>query len=279
MLYDAHNHLHFAPLAAHWDAILPKLEALPLGGAVVNGTHPQDDWDAVTALAARYPWVQPSYGIHPWDVGSRPPDWQERFLAQFAAAPAAAVGEIGIDRWMTDTARPDHPLLLDVVRAPLEEQIEVFTWQFRWAAAHDRPATIHCLQAWGQLLELLRDLPRPARGFLLHAYGGSAALVPAFAELGAYFSYNTSFLDPRRHKASAAFAAAPADRLLVETDAPATPPPEPTFTLPPTSSGMNLNHPANLRAAYVGLAKIRQLDSAELEALVEANYHRLFLAH
>ena len=204
MLFDAHNHLHFAELARHHDDILPALAALPLGGAIVNGTHPQDDWDAVTALAVRHPWVVPSYGIHPWDVGTRPDNWQDLFIAQLTAVPRAGVGEIGIDRWMTDAARADHPLLQGVVRAPLAEQIEVFLWQLSWAAAHNRPASSHCLHAWGHLLELRRETPLPARGFLLHAYGGSAEMVPAFAELCAYFSVNPSFLEPRRHKQPAA---------------------------------------------------------------------------
>ncbi len=278
MLFDAHNHLQFAELARHADAILPAIEALPIGGAVVNGTHPQDDWDAVTALAARHPWVVPSYGIHPWDVGSRPANWQQLFNAQLTAVPQAGVGEIGIDRWMTDAARPDHPMLEGVVRAPIDEQVEVFQWQLRWAADQNRPASIHCLHAWGQLLDLLRAQPLPARGFLLHAYGGSAEMVPAFAELGAFFSFNTSFLDPRRSKQRAAFAAVPLDRLLVETDAPATPPPVPAHALPPGPKGFVLNHPANLAQAYLRLAELRDLPLPTLTEHVATNFHRLFLA-
>ncbi|WP_221032153.1 TatD family hydrolase [Actomonas aquatica] len=279
MLFDAHNHLHFAELTPHFDAILDDLQAIGLAGAVVNGTHPDDDWADVNALADRYDWVLPSYGIHPWDVGQRPSDWQDKFTRQLSASPRSPVGEIGIDRWMTDSARPDHPLLQDVVRAPYAEQVEVFTWQLRWAAAHDRPATIHCLQAWGPLLEILRSSPLPARGFLLHAYGGSADMVPAFAELGAYFSYNTSFIDPRRAKTHAAFRSVPRDRLLVETDAPATPPPEPPYLLPsPTAGSRPLNHPANLVAAYAHLAQLRDHPLPDLTAQISANYHRLFLA-
>ncbi len=280
MLFDAHNHLHFASLAPHLaEDVLPALNSLPLGGAVVNGTHPGEDWAAVTALADRLPWVVPSYGIHPWDVGSRPSGWQEQFIAQLTAVPRAGVGEIGIDRWMTDSARPDHPMLDGVIRAPLEEQIEVFLWQLRWAAAHNRAASIHCLQAWGPLLDLLRNSPLPARGFLLHAYGGPAELVPAFAELGACFSFNPSFLDPRRRKTHAAFAAVPVDRLLVETDAPATPPPDPLHVLPASPRGAPLNHPANLATAYDALATLRGISRTELDATVAANFDRLFLAH
>lgn len=272
MLYDAHNHLQFAELAPHLDAIARDLAAIELGGAVVNGTHPDEDWDAVAALAARFPWVKPSYGVHPWDVGSRPADWQEKFTARFAAEPHAHVGEIGLDRYILEPARRDDPDFADVIAAPIEEQRDVFTWQLRQAAALDRVATVHCLRAWGPLQEALRDPPLPRRGFLLHAYGGSPEMVPVFAEMGAYFSFNTSHLDPRKTRQRAAFAAVPLDRLLVETDAPAMPPPAPAYQLADTT----LNHPANLAAAYAGLAELRDLPLDKLTRQVGENFVRLF---
>ena len=276
MLYDAHSHLHFAELAPHHDEIAARLQEIGIGGAVVNGTHPDDDWNAVTQLAARYPWVRPSYGIHPWDVGSRPVDWREKFSAQFAATPHAAVGEIGLDRWMLDSARPDHPLLLGVIRAPIEEQLEVFTWQLRWAATHNRPASVHCLHASGLMLDVLQSTPLPACGFLLHAYGGPVEMVPRLAELGAYFSFNTSFIDPRKSRQRKAFASIPRDRLLVETDAPATPPPAPDFTFAAGSGIERLNHPANLLQAYAALAELRHESQDTLSVVVEENFRRLF---
>ena len=276
MLYDAHNHLHFEELKPHREEIAARLGEIGLAAAVVNGTHPDDDWQAVTELAARYPWIRPSYGIHPWDVGSRPDDWREAFLHQFAATPHAAVGEIGLDRWILTAARPDHPLLVGVVRAPIEEQLEVFTWQLRWAAAHNRPASIHCLHASALMLDVLRATPLPACGFLLHAYGGPAEMVPEFARWGAYFSFNSSFIDPRKTRQRKAFAVVPMDRLLVETDAPATPPQHPDFAFPESSGIERLNHPANLRQTYAALAELRGESQETLSAVVEQNFHRLF---
>ena len=173
MLYDAHNHLQFEELAPHLDTIAADLQAIGLGGAVVNGTHPDDDWDAVAALAERFDWVIPSFGVHPWDAGTRPDDWQLKFVYRLEAHPAAAVGEIGLDRWILEPGRASSPLLAGARVAPIEEQMDVFAWQLRWAADHNRAATIHCVRAWGPLLEVLRDSPLPERGFLLHAYGGS----------------------------------------------------------------------------------------------------------
>ena len=273
MLHDAHNHLQFDELTPHWEEIERDLAGIRLGRAVVNGTHPDDDWGAVSALAARFPWVIPSYGVHPWDVGTRPADWQTKFTARFAAEPHAVVGEIGIDRWILKSTDPHDPHLDGVVAAPLEEQIEVFTWQLGWAAVHNRPASIHCLHAWGELLHTLRDAPLPRGGFLLHAYGGPTEMVPAFAELGAYFSFNTSFIDPHKTRKRAAFRAVPTDRLLVETDAPATPAPAPRFHL---GDNPRINHPANLAHAYDDLASLRAIQPPALEEQIAANFERLF---
>lgn len=278
--HDAHNHLQDDWLAPHLDRIAAAWPetAGRAGRMVVNGTH-ATDWPRVAALAAEHAFVRPAYGIHPWDAGEeRPDDWLADVEARLRADPRATVGEIGIDRWILDSARPDDPRLAGVRRASLDEQIAVFLPQLALAARLDRAASVHCLQSFGELLRLLRESPRPARGFLLHAYGGPAELVAEFAALGAYFSYNPAFLDPRKTRQQAAFKLVPADRLLCETDAPAMIPPQPwrTHKLPPAPDGSPVNHPGNIEAAYAGLAALRGEDPGELATRVAENFTRLF---
>lgn len=275
-LYDAHNHAHDDWLAPHRDRINADLCAIGLRRAAVNGTC-EADWPAVSALAARFPWVLPSYGLHPWDAGNRAEGWFDRLKERLAADQRAAVGEIGLDRWMVDRARPDDPRLAGLRRAPLGEQGEVFIKQLSLAAAENRAVTIHCLQAFGALEGLLRHVNTPARGFLLHAYSGPAELVGKFADYGAYFSFNGAFLAARHAAKREVFRRVPADRLLVETDAPAMPlPPEnAAFSLPMTADAAP-NHPANLAATYAALAELRGVPLDTLAAHVEANFLRLF---
>ncbi len=277
MLYDAHNHLQDEWLAPHLDRIAEAAAALPIGTMIVNGTS-EADWPRVSQLAQRFPFVRPSYGLHPWDAGNRSAYWLETLRARLAAEPHAAVGEIGLDRWMTDSARPDDPRLAGQRRAPLEEQKEVFLAQLALATAENRPVTIHCLQAFGALDELLDAHPVPERGFLLHAYSGPVELVPRFAARGAYFSFNGYFLDPRHTKHQEVFKRIPADRLLVETDAPAMPLPQPwrTHKLPPAPDGSPVNHPGNLEAAYAGLASLRGEGLVSLIVKVAENFQRFF---
>ncbi|WP_043583071.1 TatD family hydrolase [Geminisphaera colitermitum] len=279
MYYDAHNHLQDDWLAPHLDRIETALAALPLGCAVVNGTC-EADWPRVAALARRYPWVRPSYGLHPWHAGNRSPDWFRTLKTFLDADPRAVVGEIGIDRWILDSARPDDPRLAGLRRAPLAEQGEVMLKQLALACdcEQNRPVTIHCLQAWGALEGVLRHVALPACGFLLHAYGGPAEMIKTFADRGAYFSFNGSFLDPRKERQRAVFKSVPFDRLLIETDAPAMPMPVlwRTHKLPHAADGTPVNHPANIEATYAGLAALLGIPLEKLAAQVRENFERLF---
>ena len=255
--------------------------AIGLKRAVVNGTS-EEEWPVVAALAQQYDWILPSYGVHPWDSGNRSPRWQEVLRAQLTADPTAGVGEIGLDRWIIEGIKPGDPRIAGMRVAPLDEQLEVFNWQFALAVELDRAASIHCVQAFGALLDALKPATLPKRGFLLHCYSGPAELVGPFADLGAYFSFNGSFLGRRPAKKDIlhTYTLIPADRLLVETDAPATPLPlsheKYSLATPPDSE--RPNHPANLLATYEALAEIRDESLEKLAAQVERNFEKLFLA-
>ena len=263
MLYDAHNHLHDARLAPHLPAILDALQPLDLRGAVVNGTR-EGDWDAVAALTAQHSWIIPSFGLHPWHAPTRSPQWLDTLQKHLDTHPHAGIGEIGLDLWIKD-----HDL---------DDQREVFTAQLALAAEQNRPATIHCIQAWGALWEIIRTHPVPARGFLIHAYGGPAEMMPGFVERGAYFSFSPYFLHERKSAQREVFSQIPRERLLVETDAPDLRPPDDRNTHPLTdAAGQPINHPANLAMSYAGLAEVRGLEPDTLAEMVAENFARLFV--
>ena len=261
-LLDAHNHLHDSRLLPWRAEFLAELPALGVRRAVVNGTH-EADWPEVAALAAQVPWVLPSFGLHPWHVNERSAAWREKLLHFFDTHPGAGVGEIGLDRWIEG----HDPIA----------QAECFRAQLAIAAERNLPATIHCVRAWGALWDILRESPVPARGFLLHAYGGPAEMTAGFVARGAYFSFSPSFLHERKAAQREIFRTFPPERILVETDAPdLAPPPEANPHPLADENGKPLNHPANLVLAYDALAKIRNVSRAELAATVAENFTRLF---
>lgn len=226
-------------------------------------------------------------------------DWLADLRVRLLADPRASVGEIGLDRWLLERAAPDDPRLVGVRRAPMEEQVATFLPQLALAAELVRPATIHCLHAYGDLLPLLRVYWLPKRGFLLHAYASPAGLIPEFAALGAFFSFNPAFLNSSRSSLTSpemcnqsgyampeailsqklrAFLAVPAGRLFCEADAPAMLPLQVwrTHKLPPAPDGSPVNHPGNIEAACAGLAQLRGLDEPILDALIADNFRHLF---
>jgi TatD DNase family protein len=230
----------------------------------------------VLRLAQSHPQVLASFGYHPWYVAERTAAWRERLIELLDSIPSA-VGEIGLDRWKPGLA--------------YEGQEEVFTVQLRLAAERNLPVSIHCLQAWGRLHELLRAGPRPQCGFLLHSFGGPAELVAPLAKLGAYFGFPGYFLLARKERQRDVFLRVPPDRLLIETDAPDQLLPPITEAAPevrnalagaelfPLKSGVDgkmLNHPANLGAIYHGVAAFLREPVEELAERVGANFQRLF---
>ena len=300
-LYDAHLHFQFDALVPHHATVVADLIRAGVRAVVVNATN-EEEFPVVAALCARLsapsphptPGAQlsalssqlpgpftllPSYGLHPWDCGNRSAGWLRLLRAALLADPRAGVGEIGLDRWIIDGVRPDDPRLAGLRVAPLAEQAAVFAAQLDLAAELNRPASIHATQAYGAALDVLRAAPRlPACGFLMHGYGGPAEMIKLFADLGAYFSFNVEWLAPRHAARLENFRAIPADRLLVETDAPAkAPTPERNrFPLGETPDGTIINHPANLVVAYEALAELRGVSLNSLATQVAANFRRLF---
>ena len=193
--YDAHNHLQDDRFAGRQSELLAACEKNGVAKMVVNGTG-ESDWPQVLALARENKMVLPSFGYHPWYLHTRTPDWLAK-LGKFLDEIPSAVGEIGLDRWKPDL--------------PYAGQEEVFLAQLHLAAERNLPVSIHCLRAWGRLHELLRDNPCPQRGVVLHSFGSPAEMIPAFAKLGAYFSFPGYFLHARKFRQRETFRHIPAD--------------------------------------------------------------------
>jgi TatD DNase family protein len=256
-LYDAHNHLQDERLSPALESILTELPALGLQCCVVNGTSEQD-WSHVEALAKRCPWITPAFGLHPWFVKDRSSTWFGTLRRFLDANPGACIGEIGLDRWIHNY--------------DIADQEKVFTAQLQLAAERNVAASVHCLKAWGHLNDVLQTNPRPARGFLLHSYGGSAELVPTFVKLGGYFSISGYFAHERKAAQLEVFKKISLERLLVETDAPDMLPPPELIAI----AGDDINDPRNLPKIYEFAAKLFNMPLEDFAARMATNFNSLF---
>jgi TatD DNase family protein len=254
---DAHNHLQ-DPRLGETAPVIAAMRAAGVGRCVVNATR-EADWADVEKLAlAHTEFVSPAFGIHPWQAHTAGPCWQDRLAGLLEKHPLASLGECGLDQWVSTPA--------------IEIQRPVFIDQLRLARELDRPVTIHCLKAWGLLLEAFAEAPPPAR-FLMHSFGGSIETARRLVPLGAYFSFSGYFLHERKSALVGVFRQLPPDRILLETDAPDMRPPAETITHPLPG---NHNHPANLPAIGQALAAALGMSPDNLARLTRENATRCF---
>jgi TatD DNase family protein len=250
---DAHNHLHDPRLGAAGPLVC-AMQAAGIRHCVVNATR-EADWAAVETLATAWPdFITPAFGIHPWHAHTAAGGWQERLAALLEKHPQATIGECGLDRWIECPA--------------LEVQRPVFVAQLDLARQLDRPVTIHCLKAWGPLMEVLSQNPPPR--MLLHSFGGSWETARELTRLGAWFSFSGHFLHPRKAAVLDVFRKLPRERILVETDAPDMLPPPAQITHPLPDP---LNHPANLPAIACALSAALGIDPEVFAARARSNTH------
>lgn len=254
---DAHNHLQ-DPRLGDPGAVIAAMKAAGITRCVVNATR-ESDWDAVEKLALAEPdLVVPAFGIHPWHAHTAGDGWQDRLRELLESHPQASIGECGLDQWVTEPS--------------LGVQRPVFTEQLRIAREMDRPVTIHCLKAWGALFDAFDESPPPPR-FLMHSFGGSIEIARRLIPLGACFSFSGYFLLPRKAGVVEVFRQLPADRILLETDAPDMLPPEEIITHP---LGEKRNHPANLAAIGNALAEALGMEPDKLATLTAGNAGECF---
>ncbi len=258
-LLDAHVHLQEEVLEGLVPEVLARARGAGVEYFVSNGTH-VGDWESTRAIAATEPGVVPCFGLHPWFIAEQPPDWPDR-LEEFLRATPSGIGEAGLDGSIATPALP--------------EQTEALRIQLRLAHRLGRPVMLHCVRAFGHLLDLLRQEGPPEAGFLLHSYSGAPEMVKEFAPLGGWFSISGAVLHERHKRARRALMAVPLDRLVVETDAPAMPPPPPFRPHQlPADGGRCWNEPANLPQIVEGVAGLRGLTAAALTEIAWDNARR-----
>ena len=229
--FDSHNHLQSGRFGKPVAELVSEMRNAGISGCVVNATR-ESDWEAVAELAGTYPgFVFPAYGIHPWFADTAEEGWEERLRDILGANPQATVGEIGVDGWVKSPA--------------MEVQLPVFRAQVEIAVETGRVMTVHCLKAWEELFRAMEEAEAWPEKFLMHSFGGSIEVAERLMKKGAWFSFSGYFLQERKRKVLEVFRQLPADRILLETDAPDMLPPD-SFVAFPLSEGVN--HPANLSA-------------------------------
>ena len=222
-------------------------------------------------IANQHPHIYASAGIHPQEAHQATPENLARLAALIAQPKCIALGEIGLDYYHVDN--PDIPT-----------QQAAFIAQMHLAAAALKPILIHCrtselampaakekygpANAEEDLLTLIAEhwalhkIPG-----VMHCFSGDLAHARRSLDLGFYLSFAGNLTYPRSTGIRDAAGFAPADRILVETDAP--------FLTPIPHRGQR-NEPALVIHTAAFLANLRGITPEALAGLTTANFKALF---
>ena len=199
------------------------------------------------------PRVVAACGVHPhdakvWDARAR-----EELRGLIVAHPrVTALGETGLDyhyKW-----------------SPVEVQGRAFQEQLELAGELDAPVVLHVREAHEEARRILSAVP--PRAAVVHCFTGEAADADWYLERGFYLSFSGILTFKTADVIRDVARDAPADRIMVETDAP--------YLTPTPHRNVRPNEPRYVVHTARRLAEVRGVSLEEIAALTTANARRFF---
>jgi TatD DNase family protein len=250
MLIDTHCHLDAAEFdadrdAVHAAALVAGVERMVIPAVAVDGFF------KAKTVVARYPGCVAAYGIHPLYVMQARESDLAVLREWLAREQPVAVGEIGLDFYVTDSD-------------PLRQEF-FFVEQLKLAREFDLPVLLHVRRSVDQVLKQLRRIRVP--GGIAHAFNGSRQQADEFIRLGFKLGFGGAMTFSGSTRIRALAAELPADAIVLETDAP---------DIPPAWLNGQRNAPGELPRIAGVLAELRGLSVAEVAAASNAAARTLF---
>ncbi len=210
---------------------------------------------AQIVMAENTPGVWCTVGTHPHHAAEEEMPQEEQVVKLCSHVRVIGVGEAGLDYFYD--------------RSPRDVQASVFRSQIRAARRAGVPICIHTRDADDDTLAILKEEHEQGGSFafLLHCFSSGRGLAEAGVAMGGYVSFSGILTFPKSAKLRAIAADLPADRLLVETDAP---------YLAPVPFRGKRNEPGHVVHTARVLAEARGISMEEVAALTTANFRRLF---
>jgi len=248
-LVDSHCHIHFPALRERLDEVVAAARERGVRHMLCVSVS-MEDAPAVLDVARRYPGIYASAGVHPNETEGQEPR-AEDLVAAGSPAEVVAIGETGLDYFRSE--------------GNLDWQRERFARHIAAARSLDKPLIVHTRESGADTVAMLRG--EGAGPGVLHCFTDTWETARAALDLGYYISFS-GILTFRNAEALREVAArVPADRLLVETDAP---------YLAPVPHRGQTNEPAYTRHVAERLAEVRGTDPDELALQTTENFFRLF---
>jgi TatD DNase family protein len=253
VIVDSHCHLDFPELAADRAGVIARAKASGVERMVTISTRVKR-FDEIRAIAEENPEVWCSVGTHPHNAHEEP-EITTADLVRLAEHPkCVAIGEAGLDYHYPG----DYPAQMTGFRRHI-------------AAARETglPLVIHAREADDDIASILEEETGQggAFPFVLHCFSSGIELARRGLALGGYVSFSGILTFKNAPVIQQAAAEAPADRILVETDAP---------YLAPIPFRSKSNEPSYVVHTAQKLAELRGVSLAEISDTTTDNFFRLF---
>jgi TatD DNase family protein len=250
-LVDSHCHINFDPLDEDTQGLLERAQANGVDYLLCVSVN-LEDYPQIESLASRYQNIFSSVGVHPNTTDCHEPDSDE--LVSLAENPnVVAIGETGLDYFRSDGE-------LDWQRSRFERHIDA-------AKTCNKPLIIHTRDAAVDTMDMLESLDAASCGGVMHCFSESWETAKRALDIGFYISFSGIVTFKNAEPLRQVAARVPADRILVETDAP---------YLAPVPFRGKTNEPS---LVYHTAEKLAQLRSTSLDNFAEqttSNFFNLF---
>ncbi len=252
-IVDSHCHLDFPDFADDLPGVVQRARDAGVTRMVTICTRLRNE-PQVRAIAERFEGVFYAAGTHPMSAAEEPMATVDALVDLSRHPKFVGIGETGLDyHYTADSAEVQKTSLRIHIAAAQETGL---------------PLIIHARAADDDMAAILREGYR-ARPYscVMHCFSSSPELARAALDLGFYLSMSGIAAFPKSQEIRDIFAAAPLERVLVETDAP--------YLAPPPFRGKR-NEPAYTAHTARRGAEVFGLSYADFAAATSANFDRLF---
>lgn len=256
-MFDIGVNLTSSQFANDQREVVARAQAAGVTGMLITETNLHESQQA-QQQAQRYRHCWSTAGVHPHDSSGWTAETAQAIRALASLPEVVAVGECGLDFNRNFSTPP--------------EQEYAFSAQLALAAELNMPVFLHCRDAHERFLALLDPWLDKLPGAVLHCFTGSAQEARDCLDRGLYLGITGWVCDERRGQAlREVVPLIPAERLLIETDAPYLLPRD--LTPKPAS---RRNEPAMLGHILTTVARLRGEERQQLEKVTDQNVQRLF---
>ncbi|MFO7963282.1 MAG: TatD family hydrolase [Desulfobacterales bacterium] len=254
-LFDSHCHLHGLEFQEDMDAVLRRAGAAGVRAAMLVGFNVKSSERAVSLAKSRNGFFA-SVGIHPHDAKSSNASAVAVLKNLAKEEKVRAYGEIGLD--------------FNRMFSPQAVQEKWFARQLEIVDELDLPVILHERDSKGRFLEILKQHRQSGGCGVVHCFSGTQKEMFAYLDLGYCIGITGIItIEARGADLRELVPQIPAERLLVETDAP-------FLTPAPHKNKVRRNEPAFVRSVLIKLAEVRGEDPKVLSAIIWENTCRLY---